>query len=144
MFARLAEDAMQRPELAAEGTFGLKHKRLSAHEEVDGIVSDWTASMTRDELMEKCLAAQVPIGSLNSIADIFADPHYQVRGNLVTISDPDVGEITVPGVIPRLSETPGRIEHLGPPLGNMTDAVLGELLGLTAAELAEFHKNHVV
>lgn len=144
MFARLAEDAMQRPELAAEGTFGLKLKRLAAHQEVDRIVGDWTASMTRDELMEKCLAAGVPIGSLNSVADIFADPHYQARGNLVTINDPDVGEITVPGVIPRLSETPGRIDHLGPTLGNMTDTVLEELLGMTAAELAELHKNHVV
>jgi len=144
MFARLAEDAMQRPELAAEGTFGLKHKRLAAHEEVDRLVGEWTASMTRDELMEKCLAAQVPIGALNNIADIFSDPHYQARDNLVTVNDPDVGEVTVPGVIPRLSETPGRVDHLGPPLGNMTDKVLGELLGMTAAELAEFHKNHVV
>ena len=144
MFARLAEDAMQRPELAAEGTFGLKLKRLAAREEVDRIVGDWTASMTREELMEKCLAAGVPIGALNSIADIFADPHYQARDNLVTINDPDVGEITVPGVIPRLSETPGRIEHLGPPLGNMTDKVLAEVLGMTAAELAEFHKNRVI
>jgi crotonobetainyl-CoA:carnitine CoA-transferase CaiB-like acyl-CoA transferase len=144
MFARLAEDAMERPELASEATFGLKKKRLAAREQVDRIVSDWTASLTRNELMEKCLAAQVPIGALNSIADIFADPHYQAREDLVTIDDPDVGEITVPGVIPKLSETPGRIEHLGPPLGNMTDEVLGELLGMTAAELAEFHKNHVI
>jgi succinyl-CoA:(S)-malate CoA-transferase subunit A len=144
MFARLAEDAMQRPELAAEGAFGLKKKRLAAHEEVDAIVAQWTASMTREELMATCLAAGVPIGALNSIADIFADPHFKARENLVTIDDPDVGEISIPGVIPRLSETPGRIEHLGPPLGNMTDQVLGELLGLTAAELAEFHKSHVV
>jgi crotonobetainyl-CoA:carnitine CoA-transferase CaiB-like acyl-CoA transferase len=144
MFARLAEDAMNRPELAAEGTFGLKNKRLAAHEEVDRIVGEWTASLTRDELMEKCLAAQVPIGPLNSIADIFADPHYQAREDLVTIDDPDVGEITVPGVCPKLSETPGRIKHLGPPHGNMTDKVLGELLGLTVAELAEFHKNRVI
>ncbi|MCG6861045.1 MAG: hypothetical protein LJE70_07180, partial [Chromatiaceae bacterium] len=66
------------------------------------------------------------------------------REDLVTIDDPDVGEITVPGVIPKLSLTPGRIEHLGPSLGNMTDKVLGDLLGLTAAELTEFHKNHVI
>ncbi len=45
---------------------------------------------------------------------------------------------------PKLSETPGRIEHLGPPLGNKTDEVLGELLGLTVAELSQFHKNHVI
>jgi len=144
MFARLAAGAMQRPELAAEGAFGLKKKRLAAHEEVDAIVAQWTAAMSREELMETCLAASVPIGPLNSIADIFADPHFKARENLVTIDDPDVGEITIPGVIPRLSETPGRIEHLGPPLGNMTDQVLGELLGLTAVELAELHKRHVV
>jgi len=122
----------------------LKKKRLAAHEEVDAIVAQWTAAMSREELMETCLAAGVPIGPLNSIADIFADPHFKARENLVTIDDPDVGEITIPGVIPRLSETPGRIEHLGPPLGNMTDQALGELLGLTAAELAELHKSHVV
>jgi len=144
MFARLAEDAMQRPELASEASFGLKHKRLAARDEVDRIVADWTASLTRDELMERCLAAQVPIGALNSIADIFADPHFQAREDLVTIDDPDVGEITVPGVFPKLSETPGRIKHLGPPLGNKTDEVLRELLGLTAAELTQFHKNHVI
>ncbi len=144
MFARLAEDAMERPQLAAEGTYGQKAKRLAARDEVDQIVGEWTASMTRDELMEKCLAAQVPIGSLNSIADIFSDPHFQARGNLVTLDDPEAGEITIPGVIPKLSETPGRITNLGPPLGNGTDEVLGEVLGLSEAELAQLHKNHVV
>lgn len=144
MFARLAQDAMQRPELATERAFGPKDRRLAARAEVDALVAAWAASMTRDELMAKCLAAQVPIGALNSVADIFADPHYEARGNLVTIDDPDVGEITVPGVIPRLSETPGRIECLGPPLGNKTDEVLGELLGLTAGELAEYRKSSVL
>lgn len=144
MFARLAEDAMERPQLAAEGTYGQKAKRLAAHEEVDQMVGEWTASLTREELMEKCLAAQVPIGSLNSIADIFADPHFQARDNLVTFEDPEAGEVTIPGVIPKLSETPGRITNLGPPFGNGTDDVLGELLGLTEAELVQLHKNHVI
>ena len=144
MFARLAEDAMDRPQLAAEGTYGQKAKRLAAREEVDQIVGEWTASLTREELMEKCLAAQVPIGSLNSIADIFADPHFQARDNLVTLEDSEAGEITIPGVIPKLSETPGRITNLGPPLGNGTDEVLGEVLGLSDTELAQLHKNHVL
>jgi succinyl-CoA:(S)-malate CoA-transferase subunit A len=144
MFARLAEGAMDKPELASDSAYGLKHKRLAAREEVDQIVGEWTASMPRDELMEKALAADVPIGALNSIADIFADPHFRARENLVTINDPEVGEITVPGVIPRLSATPGRIEHLGPSLGNMTDQVLSELLGLTPQELADFHKNQLI
>lgn len=144
MFARLAEDAMKRPELAAEGTYGLKEKRLAAREDVDRIVGEWVGSFTRDEVMEKCLAAQVPIGQLNSVADIFADPHFKARGNLVTVEDPDVGEIVVPGVIPTLSGTPGRITNLGPKLGNATDQVLGEVLGLSATELAQLHKNGII
>jgi succinyl-CoA:(S)-malate CoA-transferase subunit A len=144
MFARLAEGAMDKPELASDGAYGLKHKRIAAREEVDRIVGEWTASMPREELMAKALAADVPIGALNNIADIFADPHFKARENLVTINDAEVGEITVPGVIPRLSATPGRVEHLGPSLGNMTDQVLRELLGLTPQELADFHKNQLI
>ncbi|MEQ8265167.1 CoA transferase [Pseudohaliea sp.] len=139
MFARLAEGAMDKPELASDSAYGLKQKRLEAREEVDQIVGEWTASMTRDELIEKALAADVPIGALNSIEDIFADPHFRARENLVTLTDPDIGEVTVPGVIPRLSETPGRIENLGPPLGNMTEQVLRELLGLSREEIASLH-----
>lgn len=144
MFARLVEGAMGMPELANDVAYGLKHKRLAAREDVDRIVSEWTASMPREELMEKALAADVPIGALNNIADIFADPHFKARENLVTITDPDVGEITIPGVIPKLSETPGRVDHLGPALGNMTDQILQELLGLTPGELADFHKNQSI
>jgi len=139
MFARLAEGAMDKPELASDSAYGLKQKRLEAREVVDQIVGEWTASMPRDELIERALAADVPIGALNNIEDIFADPHFKARENLVTLSDPDIGEVTVPGVIPRLSETPGRIEHLGPALGNMTEQVLRELLGLSREEIAGLH-----
>jgi crotonobetainyl-CoA:carnitine CoA-transferase CaiB-like acyl-CoA transferase len=94
--------------------------------------------------MEKALAADVPIGALNNVEDIFADPHFKARGNLVTLVDPEVGEVTVPGVIPRLSETPGRIENLGPALGNMTEQVLRELLGLSPEEIAGLHCTRTV
>jgi succinyl-CoA:(S)-malate CoA-transferase subunit A len=144
MFARLAEGAMDRPELASDSAYGLKQKRLEAREEVDQIVGEWTASMPRDELIEKALAADVPIGALNNVEDIFADPHFKARGNLVTLVDPEIGEVTVPGVIPRLSETPGRIENLGPALGNMTEQVLRELLGLSPEEIAGLHCTRTV
>ena len=144
MFARLAENAMDRPELASEGLYGQKTKRLAARDAVNELVSLWTGSLTRDELMEKCLAAQVPIGALNSIADIFADPHFQAREDLVTVEEPEVGQVVVPGVVPKLSKTPGRITNLGPPLGNATDQVLREVLGLSAGELEQLHKNKVI
>jgi succinyl-CoA:(S)-malate CoA-transferase subunit A len=144
MFARLAEDAMGRPELAAEAVYGLKAKRLAARDEVNAIVSAWTESMTRDELMHKCLEAEVPIGPLNNIADIFADPQFKAREDIVTLHDPQLGEITIPGVFPKLSLTPGRITNVGPPLGNATDQVLGEVLGLSPGELKQLRASRVI
>ncbi len=144
MFARLAEDAMDRPELASSGTYGLQARRLAARAEVDKIVSDWTASLTREELMDTCLKADVPIGTLNSIADIFADEHFRARRVLETVHEPGLGDVVVPGVVPRLSATPGRIAHLGPTLGNATDEVLARVLGLAEHEIRELHGARVI
>lgn len=139
MFERMAQ-AMDRPELASSQTYGDQRKRLAAREEVDRIVTEWASSLTRQELLERCLANEVPVGKLNSIADIFDDEHYQARGNLVEVQAEDVGPVVVPGVVPTLSETPGRITNLGPPLGNATATVMRELLGMTAAEIRELRQ----
>ncbi len=95
-------------------------------------------------MLEICLAHEVPAGPLNTIADIFADPHFKARGNLGSIDDPEVGEVVVPSVIPRLSETPGRIAHLGPPLGDANEDVFRNLLGLSAAEIARLREAKVI
>ncbi len=143
MFARLAE-AMGRPELADDEHYGRQRVRLAARAEVDRLVEEWTGSMDQARVMEACLAHEVPCGAINTIADIFADPHFKARGNLAAIDEPDLGEIIVPSVVPRLSETPGRIDTLGPPLGNANDAVYGELLGLTADEIARLREAGVI
>ena len=143
MFGRLAE-AMGQPELASAGRYGPQSKRLAGREEVDRLVGRWVESLSLDELMEICLAHEVPCGPLNTIADIFADPHFKARGNLVTVTDPEVGEVVVPSVIPRLSETPGRIAHLGPALGDANEDVLGNLLGLSAEEIARLRDAKVI
>ena len=143
MFGRLAE-AMGKPELASAGRYGPQSKRLADRDEVDRLVGRWVGSMSLEEVMEICLAHEVPSGPLNTIADIFADPHFKARGNLVSVDDPEVGEVVVPSVIPRLSETPGRIAHLGPPLGDANEDVLGNLLGLSAAEIARLRDAKVI
>ena len=69
-------------------------------------------------MLQRCFETGAPAGPLNTIADIFGDRQFHARQNLVAIEDEDVGEtVIVPSVIPRLSETPGRIKHLGPRLG---------------------------
>jgi len=129
MFARLA-NAMDKPDLAAAGAFGPQEQRLAARETVDRLVAAWTGSLDRDDVLARCLAFEVPCGPLNSIADIFADPQYHARDNLVSIEVPGLGPIVVPGVIPKLSATRGRITSLGPALGEANDAVYRDLLGL--------------
>lgn len=143
MFARLAE-AMGRPELAGADAFGRQERRLAAREAVIALVGGWTGSLDREALMELCLAAEVPIGPLNTIADIFADPHVAAREDLVRIEDPELGPIVIPAVLPKLSLTPGRITGLGPPLGNGNEAVYRGLLGLGEDEIDALARTGVI
>jgi succinyl-CoA:(S)-malate CoA-transferase subunit A len=143
MFERIAT-AMEHPELASSSLYGDQRKRLAARDEVNAIVIDWVGSQTRDEVMQKCLDEEVPIGKLNSIADIFEDEHFQARGNLTAISESGLGEVVVPSVVPTLSLTPGRISNLGPALGNATYEVLRELLGISAEEINRLRQQRIV
>jgi len=134
MFARLAK-AMGRPALSDDEAFGRQERRLAARDAVIAIVGAWTGSLDRDEVMDRCLAAEVPAGPLNTIADIFADPHFAAREDLVRVEDSELGPIVVPAVMPKLSRTPGRIATAGPPLGNANAEVYGGLLDLNPEEI---------
>ena len=143
MFERLAV-AMSRPDLAAKDLYGEQGKRLAAREIVNQHVIDWVGSLPRAEVLQCCLAEQVPVGNVNSIADIFEDPHFIARGNLVRLTEEDFGEVVVPGVVPTLSATPGRISGLGPKLGNANEEVLGTLLGLASEEIEKLRTQHII
>ena len=104
----------------------------------------WTGSLDRDEVMARCLAEEVPVGALNAIDDIFRDPQFQARDDLVGIDVPGLGRIVVPGVIPKLSATPGRIDALGPSLGADNDEVYRGLLGLSEDELQRLRASGIV
>ncbi len=143
MFERLAA-AMDKPELAAPDVYGRQEKRLEARDDVNALVIAWVESLEREEVMRRCLDAEVPCGKVNSIADIFEDEHFRERGTLATIDVPGVGEVTVPNVLPILSETPGRISGLAPALGDATVAVLGELLGLSAEDISRLEAQKII
>jgi succinyl-CoA:(S)-malate CoA-transferase subunit B len=144
LFERLAT-AMGRPELAAAHVFGDQKVRMEHRHDVNEIVRDWCGSLPREELLSRCFAAGAPAGPLNSIADIFGDRQFHSRRNLVAIDEPDIGEtVIVPSVIPRLSVTPGRINHLGPKLGQHTDEVLSGLLGMNQNEIDVLRQKRVI
>jgi crotonobetainyl-CoA:carnitine CoA-transferase CaiB-like acyl-CoA transferase len=144
LFARLAA-AMDRPELAAPEAYGTVAARLAARETIEGLVAAWVGSFDRPALLACAAAAGAPLAPVNSIADVFADRHIRARGNLAALAEPGSDEITVvPGPLPRLSDTPGRVESLGPVLGADSAAVLRDLLEVSEAELEDLRARGVV
>lgn len=141
MFERLCT-AMDRPDLLEQ--YGDQAARLPARDTVLAEVEAWTTSMPRDEVIAVCTKNGVPAGAINSIADIFADPHIQARGTLATIYVPGVGSVTVPNALPRLSETPAEITNLGPTLGNANDDVYGNWLGLSSEDQTTLKEDGVI
>ena len=142
MFARLA-GAMGRPELAGEDLYGPQQQRLAARHRVNELVAEWVGSLEREQAVAACREAQVPAGPLYSIAEIFDDPQYAHRQAIATVNS-RIGPLTVPGVLPALSATPGEIRWLGPALGEHTDEVLTGLLQCSPEEVSELRADGVV
>jgi len=137
--------AMDRPELATDARYGEHTKRLECRHEVNEIVSAWCGALTRDEVEAKCQAAGAPYSPLHNVADTFANRQFHARRNLIAVDDPVLGDtLVVPNVLPRLSETPGEINSLGPTLGQHTAEVLEDLLGLDPAELEQLHRDRII
>ena len=143
IFARLAK-LLGEPSLAGEGKWGKVKDRDRDRAAVDAWVTRWTQEQPLAELIELCNAFEVPCGPVNSIAEIFADPHYRARENIAFVKDPRVGEIAMPNVCPRLSDTPGAIAWLGPRLGQHNGDVYCGLLGLSEGELRALQDQEVI
>ena len=143
IFARLAE-AMEQPELANDTSWGLLAARERDRALVDEAVGAWTSRFDRADLLKLCEAAQVPCGPVYAVDEIFEDPHYAARGNILRMTDPRAGEMAVPNLVPRLSDTPGEVRWLGQPLGAHNDDVYRGMLGLTEAEMARLRDGGVI
>lgn len=129
IFARLCE-VMGRPELAAPDRFGGILQREAARAEVNGIVQDWTSSLARDAVLAACETGQVPCGPIYSVDEIFEDPHYAARGNILRMADPRLTRpLAIPAPVPRLTGTPAEVRWLGPPLDAHRAEILRDWLG---------------
>ncbi|TCH96015.1 CoA transferase [Roseococcus sp. SYP-B2431] len=134
IFSRLA-GAMGVPEWGGEGKWGTVRRREAEREIVDEYVGKWTAQHTRDELQAVCEANEVPFGPVYSIDEIFQDPQYAARENILTVKDDRVGELAIPNVVPRLTDTPGGVKWLGPSMGEHNDEVYRGWMKLDQAEI---------
>src|SRR5204862_4379951 len=116
--------AIGQPALADDPRFSSNQARRSHVDELDVLIAEWTSSRTLDEAMVVLDAADVPAGPVYSVQDIADDPQYQSREMLVDLPDPRLGSILMPGIVPKLSRTPGSIRWAGPDLGADTAEVL--------------------
>ncbi len=115
------------PALLADERFSTREGRSERADELDALVADWVAARDADEVERRFAEAAIPGIRVLSMAEIFADPHYAAREALLQVPDAELGAVAMAAPVPRLSETPGRIEHTGPPLGRDTDLLLAEL-----------------
>ena len=111
---------------------------------MDETVGAWTALFDRADLMKVCETSQVPCGQVYSIDEIFEDPHYAARENILRMDDPRVGELAVPNLVPRMSATPGKVNWLGAELGAHNDEIYRGLLGLDDTELQRLKDSAVI
>ncbi|MGE0097218.1 MAG: CaiB/BaiF CoA transferase family protein [Hydrogenophaga sp.] len=142
IFKRLM-GAVGRPDLAADPALADNAGRVARVAELDAAIGDWTARHDVAEVLAALDAASVPAGRIYTVADIAADPHYQARGMLETVRMADGSDLTVPGIVPKLSRTPGGHRRNAPDVGQDTDAVLREI-GLTPMQIDELRRRGVV
>jgi succinyl-CoA:(S)-malate CoA-transferase subunit B len=143
IYERLAA-AMAQDGMPAPGDWVTLKNRERDRPQVDEHVSAWTARHDRAELLRICEEAQVPCGPIYAIDEIFEDPQYAARNNILKMQDERVGELPIPNLVPRLSDTPGSVKWLGPRLGEHNDEVFKGLLGLSDDDLRRIAAEGVI
>lgn len=142
IYVRLMQ-AIGRPDLAERPDLAQNDGRARHCELIDEAIAAWTGSRGIDEVLEILEGAEVPAGRIYSAADIVADPHYQARDMLLDTTLPDGATLKMPGIVPKLSATPGQVNWQGPTLGQHTDGLLAEL-GLSEADIQRLRQGRVV
>ena len=135
--------AIGRDDLAADPELTDNAGRVKRVEEIDAAIGAWTSQLDVTEVLSVLDQAAVPAGRIYTVEDIAADPHYSARGMLANVSLSDGSLLKVPGIVPKLSRTPGAHRRNAPSLGQDTDAVLSEL-GITDAQIREMRKRGIV
>jgi formyl-CoA transferase len=142
IFKRLMA-VIARPDLAADPALADNAGRVARVAELDAAIGAWTAQRSVAEVLQALDEAAVPAGRIYTVADIAADPHYRARGMLQDLRLDDGSTLTVPGIVPKLSRTPGGQHRNAPRLGQDSEAVMREL-GLTDEQIAGLKSRGVI
>ena len=134
IFKRLMQ-VIGREDLAKDAELGSNDGRVKRVSELDQAIGIWASQMSAEQALEALDQASVPAGKIFTVEDIARDPHYHARGIIETIKMKDGSALQVPGIVPKLSRTPGSIKSLAPEVGEQTDQILLEI-GLSSQQIA--------
>jgi crotonobetainyl-CoA:carnitine CoA-transferase CaiB-like acyl-CoA transferase len=143
LFERLCT-MLGQPELPCDPRYTTAQSRGAHMPDFVKQVEEWFAGHTYEEASQALEAHQVPYSLIMSMADIFAEPHYRERDMIIDVPEATLGSLPQPGVVPKLSRTPGRVTHAGPPMGQDNETILSELLQMSAAEIAALRQERVI
>ena len=143
VFRRLCQ-AMQRPELAEDERYATHWARGSHQKQLDDLIADWTRTLKAADLLALMEEHGVPAGGIYRAPEMMADPHFQARQAIVRVAHPELGQVAMQNVAPRLSETPGSVRHCGPALGEHTEEVLTTLLSMPPERVAQLKTAGVI
>jgi crotonobetainyl-CoA:carnitine CoA-transferase CaiB-like acyl-CoA transferase len=135
--------AIGRPDLGEDPALAHNDGRVARAGQIDAAIDDWCRQRSIGEALEVLEGAQVPASRVYSVADMFADPQFTARGMIERFDMADGTPLRVPGIVPKLSATPGATRWLGPALGQHTDEVLGQL-GLAPSQIDELRRDGAI
>ena len=135
---------MGRADLITDPRFKTNRDRLANVAALDEIVGAWVQERTQTECIAQLVKAEVAVAPVADFKDLAEDPHLLARKTLVAIDDPELGTLRMPDVLPRLSETPGKIRHAGLPMGVYNREIYQGRLGLTDAEMEKLKAEGVI
>ncbi|MFL6574484.1 MAG: CaiB/BaiF CoA transferase family protein [Burkholderiales bacterium] len=142
LFRRLMR-AIGREDLRDDPALAKNDGRAAQMARIDDAISAWTRQRTQQQVLDEMEKAQVPAGRIYTAADIAADPHYAARGMIQEVLAGDGEPLKVPGIIPKLSATPGAIRSPAPKLGEHTEQVLASL-GLGPADISRLRQSKII
>ena len=143
IFKRLMT-AIGREDIREDSKYRSNDDRAKYPEFLDGVITEWTLQHTLSEAQEKLDEFDVPHGPIYSIADIFEDAHYQARNMIEDVEVEGLGQLKMPGIMPKFSETPGEIKWAGPKLGEHNEEVYRELLNYSDEHMDYLTKKGII
>lgn len=142
-FPRLTR-IMKRPDLLEDPRFATLEARMRNIPAIEAVVGDWIAGLPADEVVTLLRQAELPAARIATLPDLLANPYMREARQIVETQHPKAGTVTTHGLTVRLSDTPGEIRHPAPMLGQHTDEVLGEWLGMTPSDVGALRDDGTV